>query len=129
MTTEPICIRRAGTVEEADIVVAWLADQGIETTIVDRSNPGVLAFGVTDIEGIAICVADQQIADRAMELLTEHDRLAKQAAGGSADGVDLTCEECGKTVTANPGAADTTLECPHCGAYVDVPGTSTSEPS
>lgn len=122
MTSEPICIRRTATVEEADIVIAWLADRGVEAMVLDRSNPGVMAFGVTDVEGIAIGVADQETADRAKGLLDEHDREKREGGEPTAEtGPSLTCEECGKPVDADRGAGGTTLECPHCGAYVDVP--------
>ena len=51
MPSEPICVRRAATIEEAEIIVAWLDERGVMATIFDPSNPGVAAFGVTDLEG------------------------------------------------------------------------------
>ena len=52
MSNEPVCIRKAHSLEEASIVVAWLAEQGVESQIADPDNPGVMAFGVTDPDGI-----------------------------------------------------------------------------
>jgi|GEM_PF-1449444 len=122
MTSEPICIRRAATVEEADIVIAWLADRGVEAAILDRSNPGVMAFGVTDAEGIAICVTDEETAERAKGLLEEHDREKREDGEATAETVlSVTCDECGEQVDAPSGAGGATLECPHCGAYIDTP--------
>lgn len=117
--SEPICIRRTATLEEAAIVVAWLAEEGVEAEIADPENPGVMAFGFTDKEGIAICVADTDSAARAKKLLTEHDR--QRAASAAVEGVTVTCESCG---TANPFGADvrgSVQQCMKCSAYMDVP--------
>ncbi|UCF32801.1 MAG: hypothetical protein JSV78_10755 [Phycisphaerales bacterium] len=114
------CIRRTATVEEADIIVTWLADRGIEAQVVDRDNPGVLAFGLTDAEGIAICVADEETAKKAQALLEEHDREAAAQSKGEGE-VEATCEECGTVNTFEASTRGTVQECSECGAYVDVP--------
>ncbi|MGB2985131.1 MAG: DUF2007 domain-containing protein [Phycisphaerae bacterium] len=123
MPDDPICIRRTSTVEEADIVVAWLEDRGIEATVVDRDNPGVLAFGVTDDEGIAIWVADAETADRAKALLVEHDRQHEKspAVAASVNAVDVTCDDCGQLNSFPPKLRGTVQECSNCGTYLDVP--------
>ena len=95
MVGELICVRRTATVEEADIVVAWLDSQGLKAQVVDRENIGVRAFGVTDHEGIAVCVADEETAFK----LTDHPvkitgvgtgtdmmRMADRQARAPADG-------------------------------------------
>ena len=123
MSTDPVCVRRAKTVEEAEIIVAWLDENGIEATIVDPSNPGVMAFGVTDPEGIAIWVADSEKAERAATLLAEHD--ARSAGAETPDAaiytVDVACPDCGHTGGFPTDLAGTVQECPECGANVDVP--------
>jgi hypothetical protein len=114
------CIRRTATVEQADIIVTWLADRGIKAQVVDRDNPGVLAFGVTDVEGIAICVEDEETAEKARTLLEQHDK--EHAAQAEIEGqVELTCEECGAVSTFPASQRGTVQECSECGAYVDVP--------
>ena len=125
MAKEPVVIRRTSTVEEAEVIVVWLDSQGIEATIIDRDNPGVLAFGLTDVEGIAICVADSETAQRAQTLLAEHD---KQHAASSDDAVaqgsvEVRCGECGQLNSFPVGARDTVQECAQCGAYLDLPET------
>ena len=128
MPSEPFCIRRAATIEEAEIIVAWLDERGVMATILDPSNPGVAAFGVTDLEGVAICVKDQDAADLAKTFLAVHDRdraMAAQAAE-SITSSEVACEECGNRVTTESRAPGTTLECPHCGAFVDAPGAGIS---
>ena len=57
MANEPVCVRRAATLEEASIIVAWLAEHDIDARIADPGNPGVMAFGVTDPDGIEVYVA------------------------------------------------------------------------
>ena len=128
MPPEPICIRRAATIEEAEIIVAWLDERGVMATILDPSNPGVAAFGVTDLEGVAICVKDQNAANLARTFLVAHDRDRATAAQSaeSTTASEVACEECGKGVTTESRAPGTTLECPHCGAFVDAPGAGIS---
>lgn len=123
MPNEPVCIRRVGTMEEAEIIVAWLDEGGVQATVVDPNNPGVLAFGPSDAEGIAIYVADAETADRAQTLLAEHD---KQHAQGSAKGpagstIDVTCAECGRVNSFSLDACGSVQECSECSTYLDVP--------
>ncbi len=124
MANEPVLIRRTNTVEEADIIVAWLEERGVKAMVPDRDNPGVLAFGVTDVEGIEIFVADTETAERARTLLVQHDkeRGAEGEPAGVAKQIEVTCEECGQ---ANSFPSDTfasVQECSQCGAYLDMPG-------
>lgn len=122
MTSEPICVRRTATVEEADMIVAWLVERGVQSMVMDRDNPGVMAFGVTDEEGIAVCVADSETADRAEALLDEHDKeAAARTADPSAGPIEAVCEDCGKTSTFPATTSGTVQECNHCGCHVDVP--------
>ena len=122
MADNPVCIRRTSTVEEADIIVAWLAEQGVEAFIPDHENPGVLAFGLTDREGVEIFVPDQAKGDRAKALLEEHDQ--QHAGNPTASGhaaITVTCDECHEDSTFPAEQADTVQECAQCGAHLDVP--------
>ena len=129
MAEEPVMIRRTNTVEEADIIVAWLEERGVKAVVPDRDNPGVLAFGVTDVEGIEIYVADAETAERARTLLAEHDRQrgAQSTRDAPEDGVEVTCEECGQVNSFPRDAYGSVQECSECGAYLDMPGAETSE--
>ena len=60
MTDQPVCIRRVNTLEEAQLLVAWLDDYEIDATVVGAQNPGSLAFGISDFEGIGV-VAQEPI--------------------------------------------------------------------
>ncbi len=118
MSNEPVCIRKAHSLEEASIVVAWLAEQGVDAQIADPDNPGVMAFGITDPDGIEVFVKDQATAERAEALLKEHDsRKAPESTNGE---IEMTCNGCGKTLHFSTDLAGTTQECPECGAYLDV---------
>ena len=122
MAGEPVIIRRTNTVEEADIIVAWLGEQGIEAKVYDHENPGVLAFGVTDSEGIEIYVADAETAERARKLLEQHDaRRDAEEAKIPGSTIEVKCEECGH-VNSLPGyTRGSVQECEECDAYIDVP--------
>ena len=120
MATEPVCIRRTNTIEEADIIIAWLEEQGVEATVPDRDSTGVLAFGVTDAEGIEIFVANQETADRAAALLERHDQ-ERAAASSVADGtLEVKCEACGEINRFPAGSRESVQECSKCGAYLDA---------
>jgi len=122
MAGEPICIRRVNTIEEAEIIIAWLEEQGIEAKVIDPSSTGVMAFGVTDLEGVEIFVADAETAKRAETALAEHDR---QHAHGEDDGgamIDVPCPECNHVNAFPADYAGSTQECAECGAYLDVVG-------
>lgn len=118
MANEPVCVRRAYTLEEASIIVAWLAEQGIEAKIADPGNPGVMAFGITDTEGIEVYVKDQATADKALSLLKKHQEQHGHDVVGPE--IEMTCDACGRKLHFPAGAKGTTQECPECGAHVDV---------
>lgn len=119
MAGDAVCVRRVGTVEQADIIASWLGEQGIEAVVSDRSNPGALAFGLTDTEGFAICVADEETAQQARELLTKHDAAHPHMPTGSM--LDVQCGECGETASFDRESGPSVQTCPDCGAHIDVP--------
>lgn len=123
MAAEPVVIRRTATVEEAQIIVAWLDEQGVEAVVVDQANPGVFAFGVTDNEGIAIAVPDEESARRAKSILEEHDRQQVESTlpDTPIEKVDVVCDACKTTTTFTGEQRGTVQECGECGAYLDVP--------
>lgn len=120
MTDQPVCIRRVNTLEEAQLLVAWLDEHEIDATVVGAQNPGSLAFGVSDFEGIGVFVVDGSTAERTTELLAEHD--AQSPASEPDDGyLDVTCDECGEVTTFQRDEVGTVQTCAACGAFVDVP--------
>jgi len=120
MSDELYCVRRTATIEEADIIIAWLAERDVEARVIDRDNPGVLAFGLTDGEGIAICVADEEAYKKGTALLEEHDK-EREARDTAVGDVNVKCEECGTLLTFSATDRGTVQQCSECEAYVDVP--------
>lgn len=119
MSRDLICVHRARDVGEGDILVAWLAEQGIAAMVKDRYTAGTLQVSqIVAPLGIEVCVIDPTQANAARSLLAEHttERVMKGDAA-----VDATCEECGRT-SRFPGTERGSVQsCPHCRAYVDVP--------
>ncbi len=123
MDPNPVCIRRAATLEEARILIAWLEEQGVKAKVLDPDSTGVFAFGVTDTEGVEVYVADEKTAERAKTLLEEHDRKRTEAVTGAVASVPIEakCDECGHVNSFSPDLAGKVQECAECGAFVDVP--------
>ena len=115
MSQELVCVRRVSALEKAEVIVAWLEDNGVAAQVVDRDNPGVFLFGVTDAEGIAICVAGQAEASKATELLAKHDEeIAEQHGTTDIQGlIDVQCEDCGAQ-NSFPAAAAGSVQQPSC---------------
>ena len=125
MTDPPVCIRRVNTLEEAQLLVAWLDDYEIDATVVGAQNPGSLAFGISDFEGIGVFVTGGSAAERAGELLAEHDARSP-ASEPDDEYFDVTCDECGEVTTFQRGEVGTVQTCAACGAFVDVPDNTVS---
>ncbi len=86
MTEDLITVHNAGTLEEADIVVAWLDNQGIKAMVKDRHSisafSGISAISHNEIE---VCVTDPGEAEKARELLAnrEHEPLSDEEESGN----------------------------------------------
>lgn len=73
MSDDWIVVHNAGTLEEADIVVAWLDDQGIKAMVKDRNVLGTLpGVGAVSHNQVEVCVGDTAEAEKALELLKKH---------------------------------------------------------
>lgn len=121
MSDELTCVYRARTVEEGDIVAAWLDARGVAAHVKERHVLG-LEFGplASYRRGVQVCVMGDETAVRARALLVEWEERedVTETAAGS---VSATCEECGAT-SEFPGAARGSVQdCPHCHQYIDVP--------
>ena len=123
MIASPVCVYRAGREEEAHIVAAWLAAEGIDARVFQRDNPGVMAFGITNDEGIAVCVSDATKATDARRLIEEHRRAREESSTpkSGVSPVEVVCEDCGGTSRFRLELRGTVAECEACGGYVDVP--------
>ena len=121
MPSEIKIVYRASTLEEADIIVAWLDEQGITAVVRNRATAGMLEIPVMyAAHGMEVCVADAEQAERAVAALKEHYREQSDAAG-SGSAIETKCEGCGETASFPYAQHGLVQNCPHCDAYIDVP--------
>jgi hypothetical protein len=113
----------ASSVDQADIVAAWLNDQGIKTFVKDRLGAGYPVLIVSP-KGVAVCVGNEEDAERAKALLAEHFTESGRQRERSATGAEAAamCDSCGEVSTFPAGQRGTVQTCSFCGEYVDVPG-------
>lgn len=124
MSGEMVCVHRARSVGEADVVAAWLEEHGIPAFVKNRHSVATLPVpSLSAPRGVEVCVADDEAAERARELLAEHAReVAEQSrATRSSAPVEVTCEDCGRSSVFPPTQRGTVQSCPNCGSNVDVP--------
>jgi len=123
MTREMNCVHRAVSVEEADIIVAWLADQEINAFVKNRNVIGTVYVPfATAPKGVEVCVLDEEQAKRATELLAEHaDELSHRPQPIPPGKVfRAVCEECGRPTDFPSELFGSVQTCPHCRANMDV---------
>jgi len=109
---------------EADIVAAWLEDQGITVHVKNRHAVGTMQTPlIVAPKGIEVCVVDPQQADQAKALVREHLEHRKQKLDEPAMGrtIEAVCEECRKSSTFPFEQRGTVQNCPHCRQFLDVP--------
>lgn len=123
MVATPVSVYRASGPEEAAIVAAWLSSQGIEARVPAAGNFGVVAFGITDDQGIPVQVLDSNEAAKARALLEEHHRSRRSRVEDSS-GIpiaEVICPRCTRANRFRLEQRGTVGECPHCGEYLDIP--------
>lgn len=117
-------------------VAAWLVERLIEAGVVadiraDVPKPSVDpltgATQMADPTGVEVVIADPEKEGEARQLI--EDRMAdlealraKRAARAAREGtVPAVCEECGESSDWPAAEMGSTQDCPHCGAFLDVP--------
>ncbi len=122
MSQDLPCIYQAMTIEDADIVVAWLDNQGIEAFVKDRYAAGTMTYGLGFLSHPIKVVVRPEQADEARRLLAEYDAAkAQERSATASESVEAVCEECGEK-SVFPGTSRGKVEnCPKCGEYLDVP--------
>ena len=124
MPRDMICVYRAADLGEADIVAAWLAEQGITVHVKDRFAAGTMQTSlIVAPKGIEICVVDPRVAEQARALVREPLERRKKKTDETAVGcvVEAVCEECGRTSRFPFAQRGSVQTCPHCRQYIDVP--------
>lgn len=123
MTQDIVTIHRAATIGEADVIAAWLENEGIPAFV--RNELSVVTLHVPVIaapKGVEICVAPED-ADEARRLLAARatEAATRDAALASAPPIEAVCEQCGTTWIFPATAAGSVQTCEQCRAYLDVP--------
>jgi hypothetical protein len=119
-----ICVYRTVSVEEADIIVAWLAEEKVNSCVKNRHaiGTGYLAMAAAP-RGVEVCVFDPDQAERAKELLRKHagESAVKKLHDAAGPDIEAKCEECGKASRFPFAQRGSVQTCPHCKQYLDVP--------
>ncbi len=125
MPRDPSCVYVANNVESADIVVAWLAEHGVEAMVPGRHGISSAFMGLQAIVpgGVEVCLRNEADVARARALLAEHEEAikARLPAGHESDMITVTCDKCGEVCEFPFDVAGRVAECPHCHEYIDVP--------
>jgi hypothetical protein len=124
MSFDAACVHVARDIAEADIVVHWLEQQGIEAYVKNRHAIATVYVPIlTAPRGVEVCVLDAAETERAKELLRQHQAeiAESQSATASLGPVYVVCEECGAALCFPSEARGRVENCPHCDKYVDVP--------
>lgn len=127
----PLTVFVAETAAVADAVARLLASEGIATETVlpparAESHPLTGATDLVTPDGLEVRVTDPATAEKAKELLgsalaAAAVRAAREKRAGRTGTVTAVCEECGASSDWPAAEMGTTQDCPHCGAYMDVP--------
>ena len=127
---DPRCVFVADSVEEGQIMVAHLGAENVEARLMNDSAAGgfevhhVLLPGRTAEHELEVWVVDPADADRARQIVMEKVSAfvqVKRARSEQSDPATAVCEDCGQSAEYPPEQSGTIQNCPHCGAYVDVP--------
>ena len=124
---DPKCVHVEHNLARARLIVAWLGSHGIPAEVMDEMTLGGFEGLVSilpsklSFRGVEVWVLDPADADRARQLLAEHAAELQAARAGRTGEVEAVCEECGDATTFPAEEQGTVQECPHCGAYLDVP--------
>lgn len=127
---DPIPAYNAATNLEAQLVSTILNEAGIEAFAVeDLSTAGLWEFGtLPGIHKPQVWISRRD-ADRAQPILASYDRenadrsRAARLRSESDQPISARCEECGRETEFPRAKSGTIQDCPHCGAYLDVPET------
>ena len=119
-----ICVYRARNVEEADVLVAWLDEHGIESLVKDREAALTMATSlIVAPAGIEVCVSEEAKAAEARALIEQRMEELRRAreADEQRPPIEAVCEECGQSGTFPYPQRGSVQSCKNCGAYMDVP--------
>jgi uncharacterized membrane protein YhaH (DUF805 family) len=132
---DPLAAYNAASNLEAHLVCDLLLEAGIDALVIeDVSQAGTWLGGMTpEIHKPQVWI-ERADADRAAPVLAEYERKLAERQDDTGEGIQVTCEECGKRSTFPAAMRGLVETCWHCGEYVDVepdrgPPTAEHDPS
>lgn len=127
---DPRCVFVADSPGVAEIVAAWLSEQGIPAQTMDGATLGglegltVFSPSAVSSRGIEVWAIDPAQVSLANDLLKERSaELQAQEARNSVSlaPISLVCEECGHENIFGSNERGKVVSCVKCEAYLDVP--------
>lgn len=128
---DPRCVFVTEEHTTAVALAEYLTGKGFPAEVAPAAPIGQtgdsLGFSEAAPPGLEVRVSDPARAADARELLAEHAEVVEQARAAAkrraerTGTVSATCEECGAASDWEAAEMGTTQDCPHCGAYMDVP--------
>lgn len=115
----------------ANALAEWLTEKGFPAEVVRPSaaaTPGdSLGLSPEIGSGIEVRVLSVEHVEPAKQAIDEQKaaiaeiRAREEKRAARTGTVEAVCEECGKSSTWPASQMGTTQDCPHCGAYMDIP--------
>ncbi len=115
----------------ANALAEWLTEKGFPAEVVRPSAAATvgdsLGFSPEVGAGIEVRVLSVEHVEPAKQAIEEQKaaiaeiRAVAEKRAARTGTVEAACEECGKSSTWPAGQMGTTPDCPHCGAYMDIP--------
>jgi len=118
---DPVKIYAAKSNVQAQLICRLLQQASIDAFAGEDFSPAGVWMGGT-LPGVfdAAVWVGRADAERAAQVIREHERVESERSAAEGPEVWVTCEECGKTFAFPAAQQGTVQDCPHCGAYVDV---------
>ena len=118
---DPVKIYAAKSNPDAQMVCRLLQAQGVEAFAGEDVSPLGCWIGGT-LPGVfdAAVFVGRADADRAYELIREHERREARRSSDQDEEIEATCEECGATSAFPAAQRGTVQNCPRCRAFMDV---------
>ncbi len=118
---DPVKIYAAASNIESQMICRLLQEQGVEAFAGEDVSPAGIWIGGT-IPGVfdAGVFVSRADAERAVEIIRQHERLEADRSSGQGTEIEASCEECGKSATFPATQSGTVQNCPHCAALLDV---------
>lgn len=125
------CVYVTSDLAEAEALVAWLREREIaadlETHLKESDGVVLTPFSSSDMASrLEIHVQDTERAAEVRQLIaqnkTEWYQTAEEVKSAPPQDMAVKCDACGQT-SLYPGQLQGSVQvCPHCGAYLDIPG-------